>query len=221
MLGQFMLFGATELKQSRKCTVCKTRLPLSEFYFTKKGRPFGKCKKCSLVVINKYKKDNKKTLARKKNEKISTPEGAIDLFYGQISNKVSTKKKELTKRGNILSEEEIIKFYSCKVTKERLFEIWQEQYKKYGMHCPMTKQKMTFLRSQTGKQGPGSAFSNTVSIDRLNPNLCYEEPNIIFVTNEFNIRKNRTNFFDALRIVETHIERWPEVYKRYVKFKVE
>ena len=216
VLGQFMLFGASELKRSRKCINCKKRLPLEQFY-----KKTYRCKECHLKYSNEYNKKHKKTLERKKNEKISTPEGAIHLFYGQISNKISSKKKQLAKRGYELTDQEIEKYYSCKVTEERLYEIWKEQEAKYGMHCPMTKQKMTFLRRKAGRQGPGSAFTNSVSIDRLNPELCYEEPNIIFVANEFNMRKNRTTFFDALKIVEAHLERWPEIYKRYVKFKVE
>jgi hypothetical protein len=74
------------------------------------------------------------------------------------------------------------------------------------MHCPISKQKMTFLRRQVGKQGAG--YSNTVSIDRLDPNRCYEENNIIFIAYEVNTRKNKITYEDCKRIIELHEERF-------------
>ena len=137
----------------------------------------------------------------------------VKALYNSIKNKERGFLKKM-KEGKIdLTEKQIKQYYECKVTYEELLEIWKEQHKKYGMHCPISKQIMTFLRANNGKRGPGNAYSNTVSIDRLDPNLCYEKRNIIFIANEVNTRKNKVYYTDCVKIIELHKERFPERFK--------
>jgi hypothetical protein len=199
LLGQFMLFETDKLKKSKVCIMCKKRLDLKNFYSAS-----NKCKNC---WGDHYAK-NKKTILKKAALQRSTLEGTLHYIFLSINNKLKSKRTEYKKRKIDISDAHLIKCYSCKVTEEKLHEIWEEQFKKYGMHCPISKQKMTFSRKQNGKQGAGSGYSNTVSIDRLDPNRCYEEGNIIFIANDVNMRKNKVTYEDCKRIIELHEERF-------------
>jgi len=212
LLGQFDLFSSSEIKRTKVCSRCKQRLDVENFYHNK-GRFNSFCIKCAKKYQNEYTKDNKKTINRKYQEMCSTEEGAIRVMFRSIKNKINSKKRSVKKGKLKMTEKEIYQYYECKVTYEELLEIWKEQHKKYGMHCPISKQIMTFLRANNGKRGPGNAFSNTISIDRLDPNVCYQKNNIIFIANEVNLRKNKVYYNDCVRIIELHKEKFPERFQ--------
>jgi hypothetical protein len=211
--GQFNLFQPNELKAHKICFMCKEKLEISNFYKDSNGKISAYCHKCYIVYSADYREKNKKTIKRKEQEKLSTAEGSMKMIFIQIKNKVNAKRRSYKKKGINMSERELLQYYECKVTDEELLEIWNKQFAVYGMHCPISKQVMTFLRANTGRSGPGSSFSNTVSIDRLDPNHCYEKDNIIFIANEVNMRKNKVNYNDCIRIIELHKERFPERFK--------
>ena len=211
LLGQFDLFNES-LARSKICFNCKKRLSADHFY-KNKDRLNSYCIECQKAYFSVYSKDNKDSLNRKAQEKLATDEGMIRALYNSIKNKERRFLKKM-KEGKIdLTEKQIKQFYECKVTYEELLEIWKEQQKKYGMHCPLSGQVMSLLRKNSGRRGPGNAYSNTVSIDRLDPNLCYEKRNIIFIANEVNLRKNKVYYTDCVKIIELHKERFPERFK--------
>ena len=195
------------MKRTKVCTQCGQRLNIDKFYKTS-----SYCIKCQKSYVLDYKEKNKSSINRKLQEKLATEKGMINIFYISIKNKKNSFLRKMKKGKVDLTEKQIEQFYDCKVTEEELLEIWREQFKKYGMHCPYTGKVMTFLRKNDGR-GPGNAYSNTISIDRKNPDLCYEKKNIIFVTNEANLNKNRTNYKIALNIIKVHKDTWPDIYK--------
>ena len=84
--------------------------------------------------------------------------------------------------------------------RDHILELWNKHKKEYGRRCRYTGIELTTKRS-TGEGWQKSRPTN-ISIDRINPDLPYEEGNIVFCTWEFNNRKSGVTPDDCKRILE-------------------
>ena len=90
--------------------------------------------------------------------------------------------------------------------RDHLLELWEKQ-KKFldGPYCIYTGVKLTTKRSN-GKGYRGRTKTN-ISIDRIDPNLPYQEDNIVFCSWEFNNTKGSVSPEDCKKILKVWEER--------------
>jgi hypothetical protein len=88
--------------------------------------------------------------------------------------------------------------------RDHLLELWNNHKKEYGPRCRYTGIELTTKRS-TGEGWQKSRPTN-ISIDRINPDLPYEEGNIVFCTWEFNNRKSGVTPQDCKIILKVYEE---------------
>jgi len=88
--------------------------------------------------------------------------------------------------------------------RDHILELWNKHKKEYGPHCRYTGIELTTKRS-TGEGWQKSRPTN-ISIDRINPNLPYEEGNMVFCTWEFNNRKSGVTPEDCKIILKVYEE---------------
>tara|TARA_R100000656_G_C3867073_1_gene111290 strand:- start:129 stop:386 length:258 start_codon:yes stop_codon:yes gene_type:complete len=62
--------------------------------------------------------------------------------------------------------------------------VWQSQFEKWGLRCPKTGQRMTYIK------GSGEVLTN-ISPDRIDSKKDYERGNIQFVCLIYNKMKNK------------------------------
>ena len=89
--------------------------------------------------------------------------------------------------------------------RDHLLELWEKQKKLLGgPYCIYTGIKLTTERNN-GKGYVGRTNTN-ISIDRIDPNLPYQEDNIVFCSWEFNGRKAGVTIDDCKKILKVHEE---------------
>ena len=89
--------------------------------------------------------------------------------------------------------------------KAHLLELWENQNKLLGgPYCRYTGVKLTMVRSR-GKGFNGFTKTN-ISIDRIDPNLPYQEDNIVFCSWEFNNTKGAVSPEDCKKILKVYEE---------------
>ena len=88
--------------------------------------------------------------------------------------------------------------------RDHILELWNKHKKEYGPRCRYTGIELTTKRS-TGEGWQKSRPTN-ISIDRINPNLPYEEGNMVFCTWEFNNRKSGVTPEDCKIILKVYEE---------------
>jgi hypothetical protein len=167
----------------KQCSTCKGYFTLNLFY-KRKDRKEGlsiQCKKCESITTSKYS---------------NTEKGFLLRLFIRINSRTNHK------RFRDLSEKEKNK-HRCYVTKEEFFDLWEIHKLKYGYRCALTGDIIvhkTTTKEQTNK-------SNSISVDRLNPEIGYTKENIIFVSNKVNNMKNAVTKELCIAIVKAHEER--------------
>ena len=132
---------------------------------------------------------------------LNTEHGYFTELYNGLWNRL--RKKE---RSGRFSEERLM-MHRPRVTKEEFFQLWEDHKKEHGMKCLMTGVEMTHIR---GKGGTKNKTPTNISVDRLDNTKGYTKQNIIFVTNEFNLRKNAILIIDCINILRQYKLRFPE-----------
>ena len=89
--------------------------------------------------------------------------------------------------------------------RDHLLELWEKQKKLLGgPYCIYTGVKLTTERNN-GKGYVGRTNTN-ISIDRIDPNLPYQEDNIVFCSWEFNNTKGAASPADCKLILKVYEE---------------
>ena len=89
--------------------------------------------------------------------------------------------------------------------RDHLLEIWEKQKNLLcGPYCIYTGVKLTTERNN-GKGYVGRTNTN-ISIDRIDPNLPYQEDNIVFCSWEFNNTKGAVSPEDCKKILKVYEE---------------
>jgi len=90
--------------------------------------------------------------------------------------------------------------------RDHLLKMWEKQKKLLGgPYCIYTGVKLTTVRHR-GKGFTGYTKTN-ISLDRLDPNLSYQEDNIVFCSWEFNNKKGAVSPKDCKKILKVYEER--------------
>jgi len=173
----------------KKCTSCSFKTEEPKKYFCKnlnaKDGFNYQCKECKQKTKDIY---------------ASTEYGFMMIMFDSLNRKIKSK------RYKNLSEKEKNK-YQCYITRKKFFELWEKHKKKFGYYCQLTGIQMICKRSK-GKKGAGFlGYHNAVSVDRLNPDIGYNEENIIFVTNKANKDKGAVTKEMCKKILEIYNER--------------
>jgi len=92
--------------------------------------------------------------------------------------------------------------------KYHLLEMWEKQKRLLGgPYCIYTGVELTTIRFRgRGHSGHGGTKTN-ISMDRIDPNLPYQEDNIVFCSWEFNDKKGSVSPEDCKKILKVHEER--------------
>lgn len=167
----------------RRCTTCKRYFSLNFFYKRKNTREglSVQCKKCESAATSKYS---------------NTEKGFLIRLYLRINSRTKHQ------RFKGLSEKEKDK-HRCYVTRKEFFDLWEEHKLKYGYKCALTRN--IIVHKTTTKELTNK--SNSISVDRLNPEIGYTKENIIFVSNKVNNMKNAVTKELCIAIVRAHEER--------------
>jgi len=167
----------------KTCTDCKEYLPLTSFNKKLKNKNVLRaiCKKCSRKHQVTYS---------------NTEKGFITNLFNGIKSKVNkTRYKKF-------SEEEKNK-HRCHVTKEKFIELFEKHKKIFGYTCALTGVPVVLKVTNHSE----SNKSNTLSVDRLNPEIGYTEKNIIFVSSKANQMKNAVTKDLCIAILKAYEER--------------
>ena len=190
--------------KTKKCTLCKKEYPCNRDYFYRassknKSYYFNKCITCHKKVSATWGKNNHLKRLIHNTKYKNTEKGYLVAMYNALWDRL----KEKEKSG--LSEERLM-MYRPRVTREEFFELWENHKKEHGMKCLMTGVEMTHIR---GKGIKNKTLTN-ISVDRLDNEKGYTKQNIIFVTHEFNTRKNAILIIDCINILRHYKLRFPE-----------
>ena len=166
----------------KKCTTCKKERS-SELF--RKGKK--QCNICADSAHAKY---------------LATEKGYFIEKYNNIVSKYIRYKRHGKRdyRRTPFTEEEL-KLYQINLTHEEFFNLWKKQKEIYGMLCPVTGVEMTRVRNAGNKKKKSICPSN-ISVDRLDNSKGYTAENIIFVTADFNARKNAIYLNECKRVLE-------------------
>ena len=155
-----------------------------------------------------YKLDNKEETKKRDKQYLNSEKGFLTEMYNNLWSRYRKKVKngKRTNKKQMYTEKEL-KAYEIRITKEQFFELWEDQKEKYGMSCPMTGVTMTTFRPFNGKKG--STCLTNLSVDRLDNDRGYTSKNIIFVSSNFNSRKNSVGILDCVKIIKEYTKRFP------------
>jgi len=184
----------------RFCKKCNEEKPFTGFYKTIKGKYTEyKCKKCH----KEYRLNNiDKINARRKIYENTKPSFLLSSYYsmtGQYRRKI---------RENFPKDK--LKNYEVSISKEEFLDMVNTYEKEKGFVCQGTNIPLTTLRhlDRGGKNCP-----TNFSVDRLDTQIGYSKENIIFVSWEFNQRKNSIRPENCFAILKLYKERYPEKYE--------
>jgi hypothetical protein len=91
--------------------------------------------------------------------------------------------------------------------RDHLLKMWEKQKKLLGgPYCIYTGVELTTVRHR-GKGFTGYTKTN-ISLDRIDPNLPYQEDNIVFCSWEFNDTKGAVSPEDCKKILKVYEERY-------------
>jgi hypothetical protein len=143
---------------------------------------------------------------RFKKDKEKWDEGWLQTKEGFFSSLCSTMKKRCSPRYmKKQSPNRKIQVNNGIKSKAHLLELWEKQKKLLGgPYCIYTGVKLTMVRSR-GKGFNGFTKTN-ISIDRIDPNLPYQEDNIVFCSWEFNNIKGAVSPEDCKKILKVYEE---------------
>ena len=155
--------------------------PLKQKLFGE-NRTCSKCKETKIIFKFHWKSDNYKGKLRHR----------LQAECGECREKQRHAKYSATPEAFIMRSVQQIKQESARVKKRRkrvtltmdqFMEAWKQQFKKYGLICPLSGQQMTY------QQGLGNLDTN-ISIDRIDSYKVYEKGNIQFICRRVNSMKN-------------------------------
>jgi hypothetical protein len=189
------------------CKKCNEEKPIEKFYKKKRGKYTEyECKKCH----KEYRLNNiDKIRARKKIYQNTKPSFLLSSYYsmtGQYRRKL---------KNNFPKDK--LKNYEVSISKEEFLDMVSTYEKENGFVCQVTDMPLTTLRylDTVGKNCP-----TNFSVDRLDTQIGYSKENIIFVSWEFNQRKNSVKIEDCFAILKLYKEKYPEKYEGFKqKFK--
>jgi len=155
---------------------------------------------------DQYKLDNKEKIKQSQKQYLNSEKGFLTEMYnglwGRYRRKVRTGKRKIEKE---MYTEEELKAYEIRITKEQFFELWEDQKEKFGVSCPMTGVTMTTFRPNSKNE----RCPTNLSVDRLDNDKGYTSKNIIFVSSNFNSRKNSMGILDCVKIINEYKKRFP------------
>jgi hypothetical protein len=135
---------------------------------------------------------------------LKTEKGFLKTMYLNIKHKLKGK------RYKNYSEEQKEK-HLCKLSEEEFLNLWEEHKKQFGYRCRLTGVEMICQSSDllNFKRAAGNinGYPNALSVDRLDPNKCYDKDNTIFVTNKVNKMKGSVTKELCLKILELYKEK--------------
>jgi hypothetical protein len=189
------------------CKKCNEEKPIEEFYKKKRGKYISyECRKCQ----KNYRLNNiDKINARKKIYGNTKPSFLLSSYYsmtGQYRRKL---------RNNFPKDK--LNNYEVFISKKDFLDMVYTYEKEKGFVCQGTNIPLTTLRYLNAK---AKNCPTNFSVDRLDTQIGYSKENIIFVSWEFNQRKNSVKIEDCFAILKLYKERYPEKYKDFKqKFK--
>jgi len=153
-----------------------------------------------------YKLDNKEETKKRDKQYLNSEKGFLTEMYNNLWSRYRKKVKngKRTNKKQMYTEKEL-KAYEIRITKEQFFELWEDQKEKYGMSCPMTGVTMTTFRPNSKNE----RCPTNLSVDRLDNDKGYTSKNIIFVSSNFNSRKNSMGILDCVKIINEYKKRFP------------
>ena len=102
-----------------------------------------------------------------------------------------------------------ISWHQLNLTRDKFLSLLDEYINKNGFVCQATGVELTtFINGDRKKQ----CITN-FSVDRLDPEIGYNENNIIFVSWGFNKKKRDIGLKDCFAILKLYKERYPEKYE--------
>jgi len=190
--------------ENKTCIACKKEYPCNTNYFYRARykndfRYYSYCITCSNQKTSEWAKNNSLKKSNLDIKYKNTEKGYVNELYSSLWNRL--RKKEKSGR---FSEERLI-MYRPRVTKEDFLELWENHKKEHGMKCLMTGVEMTHVRGK----GIKHRTPTNLSVDRLDNEKGYTKQNIIFVTHEFNSRKNAILIIDCINILRQYKLRFP------------
>ena len=189
------------------CKKCNEEKPIEEFYKKKRGKYISyECRKCQ----KNYRLNNiDKINARKKIYGNTKPSFLLSSYYsmtGQYRRKL---------RNNFPKDK--LNNYEVFISKKDFLDMVYTYEKEKGFVCQGTNMPLTTLRYLNAK---AKNCPTNFSVDRLDTQIGYSKENIIFVSWEFNQRKNSVKIEDCFAILKLYKERYPEKYEDFKqKFK--
>lgn len=182
------------------CKKCNEEKPLEEFYIKKRGKYVGyECKKC----CKEYRLNNLDRInIRKKIYENTKPSFLLSSYYsmtGQYRRKI---------KNNFPKNK--LKSYEVHISKKDFLNMVNTYEKEKGFVCQGTNMPLTTLRHLGKKR---KSCGTNFSVDRLDTQIGYSKENIIFVSWEFNQRKNSIKPKDCFAILKLYKERYPEKYE--------
>ena len=103
-----------------------------------------------------------------------------------------------------------LKSYEVHISKKDFLDMVNTYEKQKGFVCQGTNMPLTTLRHLGKKR---KSCGTNFSVDRLDTQIGYSKENIIFVSWEFNQRKNSIKPGDCFAILKLYKERYPEKYE--------
>lgn len=88
--------------------------------------------------------------------------------------------------------------YNFDLTYEEYMERFIDQYRAFGLKCPITGETMTHTSGTGNKWSDKNRFN--ISLDRIDNDIGYRYDNIMFVTKDFNNRKCAIRFGEVIAV---------------------
>ena len=144
-------------------------------------RTCSKCKETKIIFKFHWKSENYKGILRRR----------LQAECGECREKQRHEKYSASPEIFIMRSVQTIRQESARLKKRRkrvtltmdqFMEEWRQQFKKFGMICPLSGQEMTYV------QGLGVIQTN-ISIDRIDSDKDYEKGNVQFICRRVNSMK--------------------------------
>jgi hypothetical protein len=205
-MHQLKIFENPLVKKCRQCDYVSSA-PIKDFYKSpnNKDKLSNLCKKCDSTRGKLWKKNNKDRVLKTSTAYRNTKDGFLIENYNSKWSNYRARKKETF-------DEKILSKYQIYFTKQMFLEMVGEYEKNKGFVCEVTGVPLTHIR-----YAKEYCTKTNFSMDRLDPDIGYTKQNTIFVTWEFNDRKNAVTPRDCFLIIKKYKERFPEEFKKFME----
>jgi len=181
------------------CTRCKTEKSIEEFYKSTRGKYIEyKCKKCH----KEYRLNNLDRINARKKIYENTKHSFLLTSYYSMTGQYRRKIRENFSKDKL-------KNYEVSISKKDFLDMVDKYEKENGFICQITNMPLTHLRHLNKRKNCPTNFS----VDRLDTQIGYSKENIIFVSWEFNQRKNGVKIEDCFSILKLYKKKYPEKYE--------